>query len=79
MIFTCVDMLIISTRVMTLTMIFISPRVKSRAGNEDFTITRYGQLEDTMLTNPPVPCDLCIGNAISQLLTMFKRLFSIVS
>ena len=68
MIFTCVDMLIISTRVMTLTMIFISPRVKSRARNEDFT--RYGQLEDTMLTNPPVPCDLCIGNAISHLLTM---------
>ena len=27
-------------------------------------------LEDTMLTNPPVPYDFCVGVPISHLLTM---------
>ena len=33
-------------------------------------IMRDGRLYDTMLTNPPVPYDFCIGVPISRLLTV---------
>ena len=32
--------------------------------NLGLRLIKYRWLYDTMLTNPPVPYDLCIGNAI---------------
>ena len=52
---------------MTLKMVFIHP-CEEYSWKQRFHNHIHGQLEDTMLTNPLVPYDLCIGNTISHLL-----------